>query len=305
MPGVVVFAYSELGTRCLELLIRRGVDVRALYTHEDDPAERRWFRTPAEIARGAGIPVRTPDLVGGPAGQPEVVTEIAALAPDIIFSFYYRRMIPMAILRAARLGAFNIHGSLLPRYRGRAPVNWAVLAGERETGATLHHMVGRADAGDIVDQAAVAIGPDETAHDVMTRVTEAAVELLARNLDAILAGTAPRRAQDESRATVVRGRRPEDGRIDWSWPARRVHDLVRAVAEPYPGAFTDVGGRRLFVWRTRPVDKAGSAGTVLATAPLTIACGDGRAVEILRWQWADDAIHEDAAHGLEFGDRLG
>lgn len=301
MTGVVVFAYSELGTRCLELLARRGVDLRALYTHEDDPNERRWFRTPAEIAHAHGIPVHTPEDLK----QSGVQAAIAALAPDVIFSFYYRRMIPMAILRTARLGAFNIHGSLLPRYRGRAPVNWAVLEGERESGATLHHMVGRADAGDIVDQAAVPIGPDETAHEVMAKVTDAAVGLLDRHLDALLAGTAPRRVQDETQATVVRGRRPEDGRIDWSGSAKRVHDLVRAVAEPYPGAFTDVAGRRLFVWRTRPVDETGAAGTVIATAPLTIACGDGRAVEVSRWQWTGDAIREDSSHGLKIGDRLG
>lgn len=286
--GIVVFAYSEIGTECLDLLIARGEDVRVVFTHEDDPGETRWFRSVAGLARQHGIPVR----VGEPRRDSDAARLIAALQPDLIFSFYYRRMIPMAVLAAARHGAFNLHGSLLPRYRGKAPVNWAVLHGERETGVTLHHMAARADAGDIVDQEAVPIGPEDTAYDVMRRLVPAARQVVDRQLAALKAGTAPRRAQDESQATKFGGRRPEDGRIDWAQPARRIVDLVRAVARPYPGAFTALAGRRLMVWKARVappgITGGGPArpGEVLTTAPPVVAAGEG-AVELVEAGWAD------------------
>jgi methionyl-tRNA formyltransferase len=301
--GIVVFAYSDVGYECLDLLISRGENVRVVFTHDDDPGEARWFRSVADLARRHGIPVR----IDEPKRDSVAARDIAAMAPDLIFSFYYRRMIPMAVLASARLGAFNMHGSLLPCYRGKAPVNWAVLKGEREAGVTLHHMVAKADAGDIVDQEAVPIGLEDTAHDVMTRLLPAARRVLARQLDALKAGTAPRRPQDESQATYFGGRRPEDGRIDWRSPARRIVDLVRAVARPYPGAFTELGRRRLMVWRARPasvsLDLAGAqAGQVLSASPAVVATGEG-AVELVEASWADAAPGE--TWRLKPGDILG
>ena len=125
-------------------------------------------------------------------------------------------MIPEAVLDLPSLGAFNMHGSLLPKYRGRAPVNWAVLHGETQIGATLHTMVKQADAGDMIDQEAVSIGPRETAFEVMRKVQQAACVVLERQVKALLAGTAPRIPQDDSQATYFSGRKPEDGRIDWN-----------------------------------------------------------------------------------------
>jgi methionyl-tRNA formyltransferase len=215
-------------------------------------------------------------------------------------------MIGTDILALAPLGAYNMHGSLLPKYRGRAPVNWAVLNGETETGATLHVMVKRADAGDIVDQERVPIGPTDTARDVFARVTGAARAVLARQIDNLLAGRAPRRPQDETQATYFGGRKPDDGRIDWSRPARRVFDLIRAVTHPYPGAFSEVDGRRLYVWWAAPnASRRGRPGEVVATAPLTVACGEG-ALEVTEWQWHGDAApRRDNNHGIAFGAVLG
>ena len=241
-PRVVVFAYSEVGYRCLELLLARGVPVAAVFTHEDDPNEKQWFHSVAALAERSGAPVHKPASLKDPAVEALLLQEIR---PDLVFSFYYRHMIPMRLLRPARLGAFNLHGSYLPKYRGRAPVNWAVLNGEDHTGATLHCMVGKADAGDIVDQERVEIGPRDTAAQVTERVVEAAVRVLGRQVENLLSGTAPRIVQDESMATCFGGRRPEDGRIDWAWPRQRIFNLVRAVTRPYPGAFADfAGGRR-------------------------------------------------------------
>ncbi|MFC2594704.1 MAG: formyltransferase, partial [Fretibacterium sp.] len=242
----VVFAYSSVGCVCLRTLLEAGVEVAAVYTHEDDPGEERWFDSVADLARARGLAVLTPALPDG-AGE----ERIRALAPDLIFSFYYRSLIPERVLRLAPLGAFNMHGSLLPRYRGRACVNWAVLNGETETGVTLHHMTARADRGRIVDQASVPIGPDDTAHDVFLKLIPLAGTVLRRSLPAILAGRAEGVEQDESRATTFGRRRPSDGLMDWAGSARALHDLVRAVAPPFPGAFTFWEGRKLFVWRTR------------------------------------------------------
>lgn len=297
-PRVLVFAYHDVGYECLELLLARRANVVAVYTHEDNPQERVWFKSVAELARSHGLPVHTPENVNTPEG----IERIRALRPDLIFSFYYRNLITTRILDLPRLGAYNMHGSLLPKYRGRAPINWAVLHGEKETGATLHVMVKRADAGDIVDQERVPIGPAETARDVFSKVTAAARAVLARQLDALLQGRAPRRAQDESQATYFGGRTAEDGRIDWNKDAREIFNLVRAVTHPYPGAFTEVGGRRFYIWWAAPAPaREAAAGTVIEASPLTIACGNG-ALKVQEWQWREDAAaRRGDDHGVPIG----
>lgn len=298
-PRIVVFGYSEVGVRCLEILVRRGEQVVAVVTHADDPDEERWFGSVADLARRHGIPVLAPESLREPA----VVAAVDRFEPELIFSFYYRMMIPERILERARLGAFNMHGSLLPRYRGRAPVNWAVLHGEVETGATLHHMVARADAGDIVDQERVPIGPEETAGEVAQKVAAAAGVILERRLDQLRQGRAPRAPQDESQATYFGRRRPEDGCIDWFASAAQTVNLVRAVTRPFPGAFTATAGGRLYVWRARavPVPVRAPAGTVVGHGPLVVAAPDGE-VEVADWSWGDGGVDR----GLPaMGTRLG
>lgn len=292
----VVFAYSSVGCVCLRTLLEGSVEVAAVYTHEDDPGEERWFDSVADLARDRGLAVLTPDLLDGAEEE-----RIRALAPDLIFSFYYRSLIPERVLRLAPLGAFNMHGSLLPRYRGRACVNWAVLNGETETGVTLHHMTARADRGRIVDQASVPIGPEDTAHDVFLKLIPLAGTVLRRSLPAILAGRAEGVEQDESRATTFGRRRPADGLLEWTGSARALHDLVRAVAPPFPGAFTFVAGRKLFVWRTRVPEGAyascGAApGTVLSSEPLTVATGSGPLI-VTEARWEDDGADDERDGG--------
>lgn len=284
MSRLAVFAYSDTGHACLEHLLDRGESVVFLATHRDAPEEKLWYPSVAELARSRGI---EPLIMENPLDA-QSIARLRIAAPDLILSFYYRRILPDEMLEAPTRGAFNMHGSLLPKFRGRAPVNWAVAKGETRTGATLHRMRSRADAGEIVDQEAVPIGPDDTALEVQKRVTAAAVAVLARRLDELKAGTAPAVPQDESAATRFGRRRPEDGRIDWSRPAREVHDLVRAVTHPFPGAFTDLFGGKSYVWRTRlpglaahdsyPGQVHGEEGRLL------IACGDDRYVELLSLQ---------------------
>ena len=250
MTRAVAFAYHNVGARCLRVLLARGVDVRLVVTHIDNPNETIWFASVAAIAAEHGIPVITPD----DANAPDVVERIASVAPEFLFSFYYRLMLSTAVLDLPTRGALNMHGSLLPKYRGRVPVNWAIINGETETGATLHYMTEKPDNGDIVAQTAIPILPDDTAKDVFDKVTVAAEIALYDVLPALIAGTAPRIVQNLALGGYFGGRKPEDGRIDWRHRAMDIHNLVRAVAPPYPGAFSDTSAGRLVVHRTRVVD---------------------------------------------------
>lgn len=302
-PGILVFAYHDVGCECLDVLIRNDEYIVAVITHENNPKEGIWFRSVAELAGKYGIPVHTPESVN----TADWTERILSWEPDIIFSFYYRNMIKEEILNIPVLGAFNMHGSLLPRYRGRAPINWAVLHGEKETGVTLHHMVKRADAGDIVDQEAVPIGPDDTARDVFKKAVKAARSVLERQLGAITNGTAPRRKQDESESSYFGRRKPEDGLIDWTAGAQQIYNLIRAVTHPYPGAFTAAHGKKLFIWRARAVQEInGKPGEIVSVNPLRIAAGNG-GIEIVNFQWEGKQDEESSAggHGLEAGQVLG
>jgi methionyl-tRNA formyltransferase len=225
----------------LQRLLDAGVEVPLVLTHEDSRSEQQWFRSVARLAAGGGIETAAPP---DPAAR-EWLERIAALAPEYLFCFYYRRMLDPRLIACARWAALNMHGSLLPKYRGRAPINWAILNGETETGATLHYMVAKPDAGPIVAQERVPIGIDDTALAVSLAVAEAAARLLQRELPRLAAGPPTGREMDLSQGSYFGGRRPEDGRIDWSRPAASVHNLIRAVAPPFPGAFTEIGGRRL------------------------------------------------------------
>ena len=208
----VVFGYHDVGVRCLKTLISGGVNVPLVVTVADDPNETQWFASVAATAAQYGITAITPS----DANTPELQRTISELQPDFIFSFYYRSMLGAPLLRIARRGALNMHGSMLPKYRGRAPVNWAILRGERETGATLHYMVERADAGEIVDQLAVPILRDDDAREVFAKVTVAAETVLARSLPGLVAGTAPRRIQPIEPGQYFGRRRAEDGRPEGS-----------------------------------------------------------------------------------------
>jgi len=279
-PTAVVFAYHDVGVRCLEALLSGGVRIPLVVTVPDDPRENRWYASVAAIAADYRLDCIAP----ASAATPELASRVGALRPDFIFSFYYRSLLSPALLGSARRGALNMHGSLLPKYRGRAPVNWAIVRGEHETGATLHYMVVRADAGDIVDQMSVPILVDDDARAVFAKVTVAAEIILVRSLPALVAGSAPRRPQTVLPGEYFGRRTPEDGRIDWGRPAREIHDLVRAVAPPFPGAFAQIGGERWEIHRTRASDAApprpgawlfGAGGAVLA------ACGGGGVLELL------------------------
>lgn len=285
MSRAIVFAYHNVGVRCLSVLIAHGVEVACVVTHRDNPNETIWFDSVAALAGRHGIPVITPDDPNDPA----MVAELASLQPDFIFSFYYRLMLKAPLLALPGRGAFNMHGSLLPKYRGRVPVNWAIIHGEKETGATLHQMVEKPDAGGILAQQAVPILPNDTALEVFNKVTLAAESALDQALPGLLAGTFQLRQQDLSLGSYFAGRQAEDGRIAWTQPAATVHNLIRAVAPPYPGAFSDIPQGRLRVLRSLAPEREPAVSTRPFGKPSLFAsdnqlfaeCGDGRFLRLL------------------------
>jgi len=276
----VVFAYSEVGSRCLQALIEAGWDIALVITHEDDPNEERWFSSVYDVANRANLDVMTDDQ----ASPESIEARVKAKAPEFIFSFYYRRMLAPSVLSAARRGAFNMHGSLLPKYRGRAPVNWAILHGETQTGASLHRMTAKPDAGDLMDCEAVPIGEDDTAIEVAKRVAAAAEITLKRALPGLLEGSLKGTPLNLKEGSYFGGRKPADGEFFPDWPAKRIHDLVRAVAPPFPGAFAQIGSGTLRVFKTQRVPHTGSD-------PLhpTIPCLFKRADKV-QWRASDGEI---------------
>jgi methionyl-tRNA formyltransferase len=305
---VVVFGYHNIGYVCLQELLRQGHDVAAVVTHEDDPNEEIWFQSVPTLARESGLPTYTPT----DPNTPEFVELISGLKPDLLFSFYYRHMLKAPLLAIPAQGCLNLHGSYLPAYRGRCPVNWVLVNGETETGVTLHYMVEKPDAGDIVAQRKVPIAFEDTAATLYEKLTVAAQGMFAETLPLLASEIAPRIPQDHSQASYYGGRKPADGHFDWDWPALRIYNLVRAVTHPYPGAFTEFGGHNLLLWGCLPVGDelvSAPAGTIVETRPegLVIACGEGQL--LLRTVQLDDGdeITSDEfvrVHGLRVGDTL-
>ncbi len=308
MTSAVVFAYHNVGARCLSTLIAHGVDVRLVFTHDDNPNETIWFDSVKALAEQHRIETISP----ADPNTPESIEKIRDLAPDFIFSFYYRSMLGAPLLAIPQRGALNIHGSLLPKYRGRVPVNWAVIRGETETGATLHYMVEKPDAGNIVAQRSVPIGPDETAFDVFVKITDTAAANLDDALPALIRGDAPSTPQDLRQGSYFGGRKPEDGRIDWSKSSQEIHNLVRGVAPPYPGAFFTLHGKNIRLLRTKqslerrmalghPVD-TGSSGIIIvnndAAPMLNAVCGDGHLLQLLEVEVDGERVDADRFYAL-------
>lgn len=273
----VVFAYHDMGCTGVQALLDAGYDIAAIFTHPDNAQENHFFGSVARLAAEQGIAVYAPDDVNHPLW----IDRIRAMAPEVIFSFYYRHLLSDAILSLAPKGGFNLHGSLLPKYRGRAPLNWVLVNGEQETGVTLHRMVKRADAGDIVAQQKVIIAENDNALSLHRKLCAASQTLLHDALVQIRENRTHERKQDENQATYVGRRTPEDGRLEWEKTAHELHNLVRAVSDPWPGAFSFVGQTKFIVWKSRvhPQAVTARAGTVLSVSPLIVACSEG-ALEI-------------------------
>jgi methionyl-tRNA formyltransferase len=282
----LVFAYHNVGVGCIKTLLDAGIQIELVVTHADDPHENIWFGSVAALCQERGIPYVQPEA----SDLLELLPQFKKIAPDYIFSFYYRYMITSDILATAGIAALNMHGSLLPKYRGRAPVNWAILHGETETGASLHIMEVKPDAGDIVGQVAVPIDPDEDATAVFAKVSNAAIEVMQAALPELLQGRVPRTRNVLANGSYFGGRKPEDGRIHWNQSAKQVHDLIRAVAPPYPGAFTDWQGARMVIAKSKLNPLLPSSidldqlGIQVVDNRVFGICGNHQAIEIMAWQ---------------------
>ena len=239
--SAVVFAYHDIGVRCLEALLELGVEVRLVVTHQDSESELIWFNSVADVAKRNGIAVITPDTPNSEA----IIERVSRCKPDFIFSFYYRHMLGQALLEIPARGAFNVHGSLLPKYRGRVPVNWAIIHGEKESGISLHRMEIKPDAGNLLAQRAVPILRNDTAVVVFQKLKCVAETMLMDVVPEMIAGQVSEIPLDLGKGSYYSGRKPQDGQIDWSLPAKDIHNLVRAVAPPYPGAFFNIGPHRV------------------------------------------------------------
>lgn len=284
MSSAIVFAYHNVGVRCLKVLMAAGVDIRLVVTHKADPNENIWFQSVEQVC----VDYDLPHLIAEDVSLPVLQEKAAACTPDFLFSFYYRNMLGADFLAIPAKGAYNMHGSLLPAFRGRAPVNWAVLKGATETGASLHAMEVKPDKGAVVAQVPVPILPDDTAAEVFDKVAVAAELCLHGVLPALLAGKAPHVEQDHTKASYYGRRTPVDGVVNWSDNAQTIHNMVRALTHPYPGAFTDTVHGKLFLWRTRVLSQTMNIkpGVMQVDAMHRVVCnpGGGGTLQVLNAQ---------------------
>jgi UDP-4-amino-4-deoxy-L-arabinose formyltransferase/UDP-glucuronic acid dehydrogenase (UDP-4-keto-hexauronic acid decarboxylating) len=248
-----------MGIIGIRSLLSHGFEISMVFSHMDNPDENRWFGSVAEFCHERRIPTYLPEKIEEPP-WPKMIKEAR---PDLLFSFYYRSMVGRKILSIPRLGSLNLHGSLLPKYRGRAPVNWVLVNGESETGVTLHFMVPKPDAGDIAGQIAVAITCDDTALTLYRKLEKAAESLLNQLLPDMVKGIIPRRPNEIEKGSYFGRRKPDDGQIDWTFSALRIYNLIRAVTRPYPGAFSWLGADKCVIWWAKPVLGNGLSATPL------------------------------------------
>jgi methionyl-tRNA formyltransferase len=253
---VVFLGNHTVGVRTLQAISRRA-EVVGVVAHPPDPEDGVRYESVGSFAAQNGW-----KWIRGKARTPEVYTFIAAAKPDLLWITDFRYLIPSEMIALAPLGAVNLHPSLLPRYRGRAPVNWAILNGERRLGLTAHFVDEGMDTGDIIDQISYEICDAQDVGDCLNILYPLYAGMTQKVLAYFESGRVPRVSQDHSCATSFPRRRPEDGVIDWTQTARSIFNLVRAVAFPYPGAFTAMSGQRVTIWKAR-VD----SDTALTTEP--------------------------------------
>ena len=276
-PRIVYFGSGAFAVPPLEHLHRAGYPILAVVSQPPKPAGRgmRMQPTPVHsLAESLGLPVLTPQR----ARDPEFIEQLRALAPDLIVLASYGKILPQAVLEIAPLGNWNLHGSLLPKYRGASPIQYALLNGERETGVTLMEMVAEMDAGDIYLQATEPIHPDDDYGALEARLAARAASLLLDGLERLQAVTLIRAPQDHAAATYAPLITKDDTRIRWEEPAERCRNRIRAFS-PKPGAFTVWRGKTLKLWRAEVAPRTGGAapGAIIACAPddLRVACGEG------------------------------
>ena len=296
---ILFMGTPDFAVPSLEAMVAAGHDVCGVFTQPDKPKNRgmKLQPTPVKVcAQAHGIPVFQPvKLRDGTA-----LAQIQELAPELIVVAAYGRILPDDILAAPPRGCINVHSSLLPKYRGAAPINWAVLNGDSETGVTIMHMAHDLDAGDIIDQAATPIDPDETVVSLHDRLAQMGAELLVKVVADIAAGTAARTPQDHGKATLAPMLSRELSPMDFTRPARELHNQVRGLI-PWPAAVTELGDSRCKVFSTSVLDAHTDAapGAILAAGKegIQVACGGGTVLRI-------DELQADGGKRMKAADYL-
>lgn len=276
---IVFMGTPEIAAACLKKLISDGFDVAAVYTQPDRPKGRGMktvYSPVKETALAAGIPVYQPESFR----EEETVQALRDLKPDVIAVVAYGRILPQKVLDIPEKGCVNIHASVLPKYRGSAPYQWAVLDGQKETGVTAMYLCPEMDAGDIIEISKTPIGPDETAGELLDRLAVLGAALLSKTMGRMAAGKVEGTPQDGSLATYAPMLDKSMCPIDWSQTAQQVHDHVRGL-HPWPVATAELAGTKFKIHSTAVVEGSGKPGTILALTKtgLRVACGEG-AVEI-------------------------
>lgn len=270
---IVFMGTPDFAVPCLQRLLEDGHEVPAVFTQPDKPVGRHAVLTPPpvkQLALSRGIPVYQPTKMR----DGTAAALLRELAPDCLVVVAYGRILPQEILDVPPRGCVNIHGSLLPRYRGAAPIQWSVIRGETVTGVTSMFMDAGMDTGDIIDTLTTPIGENETAGELFERLAPLGARLLSTTLAAIADGTVTRRPQNDAEATMAPMLEKAMGRLDLTRPARELHNQVRGM-NPWPGAFCTAGGKTLKIHETRVAAGSGAPGTLLCADPVTVACGEG------------------------------
>lgn len=271
----VFMGTPEFATGTLQGLIDAGVKLIGVYTQPDRPKGRGKKMVPPpvkELAVQHDIPVFQPRKLR----DPEAVAELQQLAPDLIVVVAYGQILPQSVLDIPRMGCINVHASLLPKYRGAAPINKAIIDGETVTGITTMLMDVGLDTGDMLIKKSLSIGPDETAGELHDRLAVLGCETMQETLKQVLSGTLDPQKQNGDASSYASMLKKENGLIDWSLPARELHNRVRGLA-PWPGAFSALAGETLKISRTEVVEGVGKSGTIVAANAdgVDVACGVG------------------------------
>ena len=291
---VVFLGNHTVGVRVLQAM-SEAAEVVGVVAHPADPEDGVRYESVFDLARERGW-----NVIRGNGREVRLLDFIWAARPDLLWITDFRYLLSREVLALAPLGAVNLHPSLLPAYRGRAAINWAILNGETRLGLTAHFVDEGIDSGEIIEQVSYELRDDEDVGDALNILYPLYISLTENILAYFQSGTVPRTLQDQGRATVFPARRPEDGVIDWKQSARSIFNLVRAVAAPYPGAFTTINGRRVTVWKARIAAEAGASfapGSVVAVEKGEIAVQCGAGVLVL--------TRTEGADALSAGCRLG
>ncbi|MEX2156249.1 MAG: methionyl-tRNA formyltransferase [Gemmatimonadales bacterium] len=264
------------GLPALEALLAAGAPIGAVLTLKPELAAKRSGGVDyAPVCVRYGVPLHS---IAG-INEPEAFQILEGVAPDVLFVIGWHQIVRPPVMQLARLGLIGAHASFLPHNRGSAPINWAIMRGEHETGNTLMWLAEGVDEGDVIDQRAFPITPYDTCASLYARVAETTRDMLVALLPRLLAGERPGRPQPRGDEPVLRRRRPADGRITWDCPARSVYDFVRALTRPYPGAFSSLNGKQWWIWEAALPPDLGPAGAVPGEvlgpviSPVDAACG--------------------------------